>query len=59
MVIGIIEVLGTPLACVSQYMVCCQCSLLLGMEKVEQDFVKLGLVTLGGDKYGNATDLNI
>ena len=40
-------------------MVCCQCSLLLGMEKVEQDFVKLGLVTLGGAKYGNATDLNI
>ncbi len=45
--------------CWSIYMVCCQCSLLLGMEKVEQDFVKLGLVTLGGAKYGNATDLNI
>ncbi len=40
-------------------MVCCQCSLLLGMEKVEQVFVKLGLVTLGGAKYGKATDLNI
>lgn len=40
-------------------MVCCQFSLLLGIKKVEQDFVKLGLVTLEGAKYGNATDLNI